>query len=213
MNEKMLMDARTPQEYFDVLDKDFHFTLDPAGTISSTRNIHPFASATAGLEESWEGRRVFCYPAEGDVASWVKKCATEGKKPNTTVVLLAPAKTDADYFHEYINGKSEVMFLKGRLKLQSRPGSGSLLAIYRGPLPEGNAIKYIAANMLIGRPMTAAELTDLLQRSGYNARINGITSRLSELKREGEIIGVGRRTCKVSGRPATVWIKPEVSAC
>lgn len=214
MNEKTTQpDPRTPQEHFERLDKDFHFTLDPVGSITGHRKIHPFAIPSDGLAASWEGERVFCWPADGDSAAWVQKCAEEGKKPDTMVVLLAPAKTDASYFHDFIDGQCEVRFLRGRLQLSSRPACGSLLAIYRGPSPDSKAIKYVATEFLAGHPMTAAELTDLLQRSGYPARVNGITSRLSELKREGRIIGVGKRICKVSGSKATVWTVTGVSAC
>ncbi len=45
-----------------------------------------------------------------------KKCYEESLKPNTTVVLLIPARTDRISFHEYICGKAEVRFIKGRLK-------------------------------------------------------------------------------------------------
>ena len=45
-----------------------------------------------------------------------KKCYEESLKPNTTVVLLIPARTDRISFHEYIYGKAEIRFIKGRLK-------------------------------------------------------------------------------------------------
>lgn len=45
----------------------------------------------------------------------MKKCWEESQKPGTTVVALLPARTDTIRFHEYILGKAEVRFLKGRL--------------------------------------------------------------------------------------------------
>lgn len=45
-----------------------------------------------------------------------KKSYEEAQKPNTTVVMLIPARTDTKYFHEYIYKRHEVRFVKGRLK-------------------------------------------------------------------------------------------------
>ena len=46
-----------------------------------------------------------------------KKCYEESKKPNTTVVMLIPARTDTSYFHDYIYKKAkEIRFVRGRLK-------------------------------------------------------------------------------------------------
>ena len=40
----------------------------------------------------------------------------ESQKPNTTVVMLIPARTDRISFHEYIYRKAEIRFIKGRLR-------------------------------------------------------------------------------------------------
>lgn len=76
-----------------------------------------------GLSRSWEGETVFCNPPYGrEIGKWVKKCYDEAQKPNTTVVLLVPARTDTRWFHEYIYQKDnvEIRFIKGRLKFINR---------------------------------------------------------------------------------------------
>ena len=35
---------------------------------------------------------------------------------NATVVMLIPSRTDTAWFHDYIYGKAEIRFLRGRLK-------------------------------------------------------------------------------------------------
>lgn len=132
-------DWRTPEEAFKPLDDEFHFTLDAAATKESAKCLKYYTPETDGLSASWEGETVFCHPPAQDLGDWVRKCAEEGQKPGTTVVLLAPAKTDAAYFHDHIAGQSEIRFLKGRMILtdgcgnsSGRPACGSLLAIYRG---------------------------------------------------------------------------------
>ena len=60
---------------------------------------------------------MFCNPPYGkEINKWVLKCSEESKKNNTLVVMLIPARTDTRWFHDYIYGKAEIRFLKGRLK-------------------------------------------------------------------------------------------------
>ena len=49
----------------------------------------------------------------------MKKSSEEVKKPNTTVVMLIPARTDTSYFHDYIYRKPnvEIRFIRGRFKV------------------------------------------------------------------------------------------------
>lgn len=51
-----------------------------------------------------------------------------------TVVMLLPARTDTKWFHEYIYGKAEIRFIKGRLKFGNSKNSApfpSMVAIFR----------------------------------------------------------------------------------
>lgn len=66
------------------------------------------------------GETVFCNPPYGrnNASLWVEKCYLEAQKPNTTVVLLIPERTDTKWFHKYIYKKHEVRFLKGRIKFE-----------------------------------------------------------------------------------------------
>lgn len=59
----------------------------------------------------------------------------EGRKEGTTVVLLIPARTDTKYFHNYIYHKSEIRFIKGRLKFGNSKNPApfpSMVVIYKG---------------------------------------------------------------------------------
>lgn len=67
---------------------------------------------------------MFCNPPYGkEISKWVEKAYNEVKKPNTLVVLLIPARTDTKYFHDYIYGKHEIRFVKGRLKFGNSENS------------------------------------------------------------------------------------------
>lgn len=108
----------TPKDFFDTLNEEFDFTLDPCATTDNAKCDKFYTKEQDGLKQDWSGERVFCNPPYGKViGDWVKKCSEEAKKPNTTVVALIPARTDTRYFHEYIYHKArEVRFVKGRLK-------------------------------------------------------------------------------------------------
>lgn len=108
----------TPQDFFDKLNKEFHFDLDPCANADNHKCSDYYTKEDDGLSKDWQGRRVFCNPPYGRaIAAWVKKCHEEAKKPNTLVVMLIPARTDTRWFHEYIYNKTaEIRFIKGRLK-------------------------------------------------------------------------------------------------
>lgn len=108
----------TPQSFYDELDKEFQFTLDPCATPENAKCEMFFTKEMNGLTQNWEGNRVFCNPPYGkEIGKWVKKAYEESKKSNTTVVMLIPARTDTAYFHDYIYHKAkEIRFVKGRLK-------------------------------------------------------------------------------------------------
>jgi site-specific DNA-methyltransferase (adenine-specific) len=82
------------------------------------------------------GRRVFCNPPYGtEIKKWVEKAYREGTKDNTVVVLLIPARTDTQYFHDYIIHRSEIRFVRGRLKFGDSKTCApfpSMVVIFRG---------------------------------------------------------------------------------
>ena len=128
MNEVLLksqsMNWCTPQDFFDKLDEEFHFALDAAATDKSAKCKKYFTPKTDGLTSSWNsGGAVFCNPPYGRfIGRWVKK-AYEESLNGTTIVLLIPARTDTSYFHEYIYGKAEIRFVRGRLRFTDEDGN------------------------------------------------------------------------------------------
>lgn len=107
----------TPQKLFDALDAEFHFTLDATASDENHKCARYFTEQSDGLIQDWGGETVFCNPPYGNVETglWTRKCYEEAKKPHTTVVLLIPARTDRKSFHDYILGKAEIRFIRGRL--------------------------------------------------------------------------------------------------
>lgn len=122
MNRKLMFSSNnnfwcTPRDFFDKLNKEFKFTLDPCCTQKSALCERFFTPKEDGLIQSWEGHRVFVNPPYGkEIKKWVKKGYSESLKPKTIVVMLIPSRTDTQYFHEFILNKAEIRFIKGRLK-------------------------------------------------------------------------------------------------
>lgn len=110
-------DWETPQVFFDELDREFHFTLDPCATPKTAKCKKFYTPAENGLLQDWSGETVFCNPPYGrELPKWIEKCAKESE--HAKVVMLIPARTDTIAFHKYIYNKAEIRFIKGRLKFR-----------------------------------------------------------------------------------------------
>lgn len=76
---------------------------------------------------------MFCNPPYGrEIGKWVRKCYEESLK-GALVVMLIPARTDTAYFHDWIYGKAEIRFVRGRLHFnESKQGAPfpSMIVIY-----------------------------------------------------------------------------------
>ena len=118
------MDWCTPQDVFDKLDAEFHFALDVAATENSAKCANFFTPETDGLNQSWSCcGSVFCNPPYGrELKKWVRKAYTEAQS-GQTIVLLIPARTDTAFFHDYIYGKAEIRFVRGRLTFTDVDGN------------------------------------------------------------------------------------------
>lgn len=122
MNKDLMFSSKTddwatPQDFFDKLNQEFKFTLDPCANYFNHKCDKYYTKEQNGLIQNWQGNRVFCNPPYGrEIGKWVKKAFEESRKENTIVVMLVPARTDTKYFHDFIYGKAEIRFLRGRLK-------------------------------------------------------------------------------------------------
>lgn len=106
----------TPRDFFNKLNEEFDFNLDPCCMPKSALCEKYFTPDEDGLKQDWTGYRAFVNPPYGrEIGKWVKKCFDEKDKAEL-IVMLIPSRTDTRYFHNWIYGKAEIRFLKGRLK-------------------------------------------------------------------------------------------------
>lgn len=123
----------TPQEFFDELNLEFHFDLDVCALPENAKCARYYTPKQDGLSQPWKGVCWCNHPYGREIGSWVRRgfFASAG---GATVVMLLPARTDTRWFHEYIYGKSEVRFIKGRLKFGGSKNSApfpSMVVIFR----------------------------------------------------------------------------------
>lgn len=71
----------TPQDFFDELNAEFGFVLDPAATDKTAKCSLYYTPETDGLSQSWDfGGAVFCNPPYGrDIGKWVQKAYKEAR--------------------------------------------------------------------------------------------------------------------------------------
>lgn len=138
MNKEALFSSKTelwetPREFFENLDEEFHFNLDVCALPENAKCERYYTPNEDGLLQPWKGT-AWCNPPYGrHVGNWVKKGAEEAAEGNVVVMLL-PARTDTRWFHEYIYGKAETRFVKGRLKFgESKTGAPfpSMVVVFR----------------------------------------------------------------------------------
>ena len=66
----------TPQQFFDKLDKEFNFTLDPCATKENAKCKKFYTIQDNGLSKSWDNENVFCNPPYGrEIPKWVEKAS------------------------------------------------------------------------------------------------------------------------------------------
>lgn len=141
MNREAMFSSKTdmwetPQDFFDKLNEEFHFTIDVAATPENAKCEKFYTIEDNGLSQPWKGV-VWCNPPYGkQIGSWVRRAWLSSAVGNTIVMLL-PARTDTRWFHDYIYKKDrvEIRFVRGRLKFGESKNSAplpSMVAIFRG---------------------------------------------------------------------------------
>ena len=123
----------TPRDFFDKLDAEFHFNLDVCALPENAKCAAFYTPEMDGLSQPWYGN-CWCNPPYGrQVCRWVAKAAQSAAE-GATVVMLLPARTDTAWFHDYIYGRAEVRFVRGRLKFGGSANSApfpSMVVIFR----------------------------------------------------------------------------------
>lgn len=128
----------TPQDFFDALDREFHFDVDVCANKGNAKCKRFFTAEDDGLAQSWitnKGRNA-CWmnpPYGRQIGKWIRKAFEESCRGNT-VVCLVPARTDTAWWHDYCM-KGEIRFIRGRLYFTNGNGAAD-----RAPFPSAVVI-------------------------------------------------------------------------
>lgn len=108
----------TPTVIYEELDNEFHFNDDPCPL-----------NGTGGLDREW-GTSVFLNPPYSNPTPWVKKAYEESLKGKLVVGLLR-GDTSTKWFHDWVLGKAELRFFRGRIRFNGKPAPfPSIIAIW-----------------------------------------------------------------------------------
>ena len=122
----------TPQDFFDKLNEEFRFTLDPCATKENHKCEKYYTKEEDWLKQSRDNEIVYVNPPYWrEIGKRVQKWYFAG---GGIVVMLLPARTDTKRFHEFIYKKAEIRFIKWRLKFGNSKNSApfpSMLVIFR----------------------------------------------------------------------------------
>ena len=109
----------TPQDMWDQLNSEFHFSIDLAADGENTKCTSYYSKESDALRQEWNGVG-WLNPPYGDgiskLSKWVQKAFDETRKPGCTVVMLIPARTNTRWWHQYCMQAAEIRFINGRPK-------------------------------------------------------------------------------------------------
>lgn len=111
--------TETPPDLFALLDKQWRFKIDLAASRNNALCDLFFDEKQDSLSQKWKWGPAFLNPPYGNgIEAWVKKAFMDVRKySNSPSVLLLPARTDTNWFQEWVlDGADEVIFLKGRIQ-------------------------------------------------------------------------------------------------
>ena len=114
----------TPKKWFDYLNLEFGFTLDPCCLPETAKCKKFFTPKDDGLAQSWQDERVFMNPPYGrEIGKWMKKAHDEALNNGALVVCFVPARVDTEWWHRYAIKAADIRFPKGRVKFEGADAS------------------------------------------------------------------------------------------
>ena len=116
----------TPKNRFDYVVENYNVTplLDVCATFLNRKCALFHSKKDSALEKNWV-HTWWMNPPYSEISTWMKYAYEQHLKHNVTGVALIYSKTDTRYWHDYVEGKAEVHFIKGRIKFLDEFGKQS----------------------------------------------------------------------------------------
>ena len=138
----------TPHTVFNPLNARFNFTLDVCCTEQTAKCEKYFTKIEDGLKQSWRNHRVWANFPYSNIPEWIEKAYREMLTNGCElVVMLLPAWTDRDWFHDWVINPIKpishrivnisIEYLRGRVKFYlngkrgKSPRFGSMVVIFK----------------------------------------------------------------------------------
>ncbi len=145
----------TPDSLFNVLTEEFHFNYDLACTSENIKTVNGSMADRGlnGLEFSPDDRKeysIWCNPPykAKPKEAFAKKCYELSLLPNVkNVVLLIPAATETNMFHDLLIPNCEIRLLRKRVKFMGVNTKGVYVTDKSGQ--SGSMICIFSKNPLI----------------------------------------------------------------
>lgn len=94
---------------------NIHPTLDVCATSQNAKFEKYFTPEDNALIQEWN-EDFFMNPPYSEITQWMQKAYTQHKKHNVNALILVFAKTSVKWWHEFVEGKAEYHFQKGRIR-------------------------------------------------------------------------------------------------
>jgi phage N-6-adenine-methyltransferase len=117
-------DVETPDDFLQAVRARFGpIGFDLAADAKTSKGLHGYLGVEHdALSRDWcadaHVGTLFCNPPYGNIEPWVAKCAltaADARFVGRTLLLLAPAAVDSNWYAEHVHGRAYVMPLAPRL--------------------------------------------------------------------------------------------------
>ncbi len=133
----MNIEWETPQEFFDELDREFDFSLDPCATPENAKCKKFFTKKIDGLKQSWYNENIWLNPPyDRSIPLWIQKAYEVSQHGDLVVCLIQGRSTDTKMWHDYVMKASEIRFVRDRLHFgkngnHQRANISSIVVVFR----------------------------------------------------------------------------------
>jgi len=127
----------TPQDFFETLDTEFHFTIDVCAMPETAKCERYYTPLHDALDRDWSNEIAWMNPPYNtEIRKWFRKAYRESQKGATVVCLVQCKSTETIAWHDYAMKASEFRFVKDRLSFRlngvaHRANHGSVVVVFR----------------------------------------------------------------------------------